>query len=84
MNSKHASKVSIHDVKLTIGKVSVLYDAEGKAIAMNVTANVWVAGMPGTTQEFTVTPSDPDLVSYGKSLSDLLLMKIKRDHEEQG
>lgn len=83
MSSRNTSKIEIHDVKVTIGKVTVLYDSDGKTIAMNVTANVWVAGMPGTTQEFTVTTSDPDLASYGKSLSDLLLVKIKRDHEEQ-
>ena len=83
MSSKRASSIELHDVKVTIAKATVLYDAEGNVLGANVTANVWVAGMPGTTQEFTLSTADPDMITYGKSLADLLLNKIRRDHEAQ-
>jgi len=83
MNSKHASAALIHDVKVTIAKVTVLYDAEGRVLGANVTANVWVAGIPGTTQEFTLSSVDSDMITYGRSLADILLNKIKIDHEAQ-
>ena len=45
MSSRRVSSIHIHNVKVTVAKATVLYDTDGKAIAVNVTANVWVAGM---------------------------------------
>jgi hypothetical protein len=83
MSSKHASSIELSDVKVTMEKIIVLYDTDGKAIAMNVTSRVWIAGQPSTASDFTLSISDPDMKSFGKALSDLVLDKIRSDHESK-
>jgi hypothetical protein len=81
MSSRNSSFTELNEVKVTMEKITVLYDTDGKAIAMNVTSRIWIAGQPSAASEFTLRVTDPDMKSFGKALSDLVLGKIKTDHE---
>lgn len=81
MSSKRGSAKHIHDVKLTLEKVTYLYNADGVPVAVNVTSRVWLGDTPSGPHEFTMS-ADTDISNFGVALSDIILDKIVKKHEQ--
>jgi hypothetical protein len=81
MNSKRGSEKIVHNVKLTLEKVTYLYSTEGVPVAVNVTSRVWIGDTPSGPHEVTMS-ADVDIANFGVALSDIILEKIIKKHEQ--